>query len=51
MKAINLKAFGSAEVLQLGEVPNPEVRPTDLLVRVYAAGVNRAGALSRSLLR
>lgn len=48
MKAINLKAFGSAEVLQLGEAPNPEVRATDLLVRVYAAGVNRADLTHRT---
>ncbi|MDH1257733.1 MULTISPECIES: NAD(P)H-quinone oxidoreductase [Pseudomonas] len=48
MKAIKLKEFGSAEVLQLGEAPNPEVRPTDLLVRVYAAGVNRADLTHRT---
>lgn len=30
------------DVLQLQEVPDPELRPTDLLVKVAAAGVNRA---------
>lgn len=48
MKAINLQEFGPAEVLQLGETAAPEVRPTDLLVRVYAAGVNRADLTHRT---
>jgi NADPH:quinone reductase len=42
MKAIKFDAFGPADVLQLQEVPDPELRPTDLLVKVAAAGVNRA---------
>jgi putative PIG3 family NAD(P)H quinone oxidoreductase len=42
MKAITFKTFGEADVLQLTEVPAPDVRPNDLLVRVHAAGVNRA---------
>lgn len=48
MKAINLKTFGAADVLQLADVPEPEVRPTDLLVRVHAAGVNRADLTHRT---
>ncbi|NUT80087.1 NAD(P)H-quinone oxidoreductase [Pseudomonas sp. NA13] len=48
MKAINIRAFGPAEVLQLTDAANPEVRPTDLLVRVYAAGVNRADLTHRT---
>lgn len=48
MKAINLKAFGAADVLELAEAPTPEIRPTDLLVRVYAAGVNRADLTHRT---
>ncbi len=47
MKAITLKAFGEADVLQLADVPAPEVRPHDLLVRVHAAGVNRADLTHR----
>jgi len=47
MKAITFKDFGEAEVLQLTEAPAPEVRPTDLLVRVRAAGVNRADLTHR----
>ena len=47
MKAITFEDFGEADVLQLTEVPAPEVRPTDLLVRVHAAGVNRADLTHR----
>ncbi|KWH26876.1 quinone oxidoreductase [Burkholderia cepacia] len=47
MKAITFSEFGEAEVLQLAEVQAPEVRPDDLLVRVHAAGVNRADLTHR----
>jgi NADPH:quinone reductase len=47
MKAITFDQFGEADVLQLADVPAPEVRPDDLLVRVYAAGVNRADLTHR----
>ena len=47
MKAIMFDDFGSADVLRLGEAPMPEVRPDDLLVKVMAAGVNRADLLQR----
>jgi NADPH2:quinone reductase len=47
MRAVILDRFGPAEVLHTAEVPMPEVRPTDLLVRVGAAGVNRADILQR----
>ncbi len=42
MKAIEFNDFGEADVLYLTDVPAPEIRPPDLLVRVHAAGVNRA---------
>ena len=48
MKAINIRQFGAPDVLELVEVANPEVRPDDLLVRVYAAGVNRADLTHRT---
>ncbi|CRM50875.1 NAD(P)H-quinone oxidoreductase [Pseudomonas salomonii] len=48
MKAINIREFGAADVLELADVADPEVRPTDLLVRVYAAGVNRADLTHRT---
>ncbi|MEX3973688.1 NAD(P)H-quinone oxidoreductase [Paraburkholderia caribensis] len=47
MKAITFEEFGAAEVLQLADVSAPEVRPDDLLVRVHAAGVNRADLTHR----
>src|SRR3989442_13784398 len=42
MRAIVVKQPGGTEVLQLGEVPDPQPREGDLIVRVRAAGVNRA---------
>ncbi|MFP3186912.1 MAG: zinc-binding dehydrogenase, partial [Paraburkholderia sp.] len=47
MKAIEFEQFGDADVLELAEVPVPELRPADLLVRVHAAGVNRADLTHR----
>lgn len=48
MKAITFETFGGPEVLQVSEVPVPQVRPSDLLVRVHAAGVNRADLTHRT---
>lgn len=42
MKAVAFDDFGGAEVLKYVEVASPSVRPNDLIVRVAAAGVNRA---------
>jgi NADPH:quinone reductase-like Zn-dependent oxidoreductase len=40
MKLIRQETLGGPDVLQLTESPTPEPRPTELLVRVSAAGVN-----------
>lgn len=48
MKAIDFDTFGAPEVLTLVEVPEPTVRPHDLLVKVHATGVNRADLLLRT---
>jgi NADPH:quinone reductase-like Zn-dependent oxidoreductase len=40
MRAIRQRALGGPEVLELVEVPLPEPAPTEVLVRVTAAGVN-----------
>lgn len=41
MKAVLMTAAGSPEVLQLQEVPEPTLQqPTDLLIRLKAAGIN-----------
>lgn len=55
MKAIRFHAYGGPEVLQLEEIPVPEIKPDEVLVRVRAAGVNfidiyqRAGLYKTSL--
>jgi NADPH2:quinone reductase len=42
MRAISLSQFGDPDVMRIADVPEPDLRPTDLLVRVHAAGVDRA---------
>jgi NADPH:quinone reductase-like Zn-dependent oxidoreductase len=40
MRAIVQREFGGPEVLELADVPKPEPGPTEVLVRVRAAGIN-----------
>ncbi|SEG85935.1 NADPH:quinone reductase [Nonomuraea solani] len=40
MQAIVYRSFGEPEVLELADVPRPEVQAHEILVRVKAAGVN-----------
>jgi putative PIG3 family NAD(P)H quinone oxidoreductase len=47
MKAIVISSPGGPEVLHLREIPEPLAGPDDLLVRVRAAGLNRADVLQR----
>ena len=47
MKAIKIPEFGGPEALVLSEVPDPEPATGEVLVRVAAAGVNRADVLQR----
>jgi putative PIG3 family NAD(P)H quinone oxidoreductase len=47
MRAIVFEQSGGPEVLTLGEAPAPQPAPGELLVRVRAAGVNRADLLQR----
>src|SRR5918996_4607442 len=47
MKAVILTGAGGPEVLAIGEVPKPEVKPGYIRVRVRAAGLNRADLLQR----
>src|SRR6185312_6592291 len=42
MKAILLKEPGAAYRLALGDLPKPEPGPREILIKVAAAGVNRA---------
>ena len=40
MRAVIQNSFGGPEVLELASVPRPEPLPTEVLVRVHAAGIN-----------
>lgn len=40
MRAVTLAEFGGPERLAVTEVPRPEPLPTEVLVRVHAAGIN-----------
>jgi putative PIG3 family NAD(P)H quinone oxidoreductase len=47
MKALRISRPGGPEVLQVADVPPPEPKHGELLVRVRAAGLNRADTLQR----
>lgn len=47
MRAVIYAGAGGPEVISLGEVPRPEVRPGHIRVRVRAAGLNRADLMQR----
>src|SRR5215203_4664000 len=47
MRAAIYEGAGGPEVITIGEVPKPEVRPDHIRVRVHAAGLNRADIIQR----
>jgi putative PIG3 family NAD(P)H quinone oxidoreductase len=47
MHAVIYEGAGGPEVITIGEVPKPEVRPEHIRVRVHAAGLNRADLIQR----
>jgi putative PIG3 family NAD(P)H quinone oxidoreductase len=47
MRAITIPRFGGPDVLTLADIPQPPVGPDDVLVRVAAAGLNRADLQQR----
>jgi NADPH:quinone reductase len=47
VKALRIARPGGPEVLEIADVPAPEPKADELLVRVRAAGVNRADLLQR----
>jgi NADPH:quinone reductase len=47
MRAVIYEGAGGPEVITIGEVPKPEVRPEHIRIRVHAAGVNRADLMQR----
>jgi NADPH:quinone reductase-like Zn-dependent oxidoreductase len=48
MKAVVIHEYGGPEVLKLEDVPRPEPKENEVLVRVIAAGVNPVDVLIRS---
>ena len=48
MRQVTLPAYGGPEVLTMADAPEPAAGPGELLVRVRAAGVNRADCLQRA---
>src|SRR6478609_4042569 len=48
MQAIQIQRFGGAEVLELRELPDPVPAPSEVLLAVEVAGVNRADILVRT---
>jgi tumor protein p53-inducible protein 3 len=47
MKAVIVEKPGDENVLKIGEVPDPSIKPAEILIRVRAAGLNRADILQR----
>jgi len=48
MKAIRIHSHGGPEVLQLEEIPMPDIAPGEVLIRVRAAGVNYLDVYQRT---
>jgi NADPH2:quinone reductase len=47
MRAVIYNGAGGPEVITIGEVPKPEVRPEHIRVKVHATGLNRADLIQR----
>jgi putative PIG3 family NAD(P)H quinone oxidoreductase len=47
LRAVIYEGAGGPEVISIGEVPKPEVRPEHIRVKVHAAGLNRADLIQR----
>src|SRR3984893_13153126 len=47
MKAVIVEKPGDESALKIAEVPDPKIKPDEILIRVRAAGVNRADILQR----
>jgi len=47
MKAVLVEKPGDENVLKIGEVAEPAIKPDEILIRVRAAGVNRADIMQR----
>lgn len=51
MKAVIIHEYGGPEVLKFTDVPRPEPKENEVLVRVIAAGVNPIRSLCRASIR
>jgi NADPH:quinone reductase-like Zn-dependent oxidoreductase len=40
MKALILKRYGKSNQLEFADIPRPKIKPNEMLVQVYAAGLN-----------
>jgi putative PIG3 family NAD(P)H quinone oxidoreductase len=47
MKAVIVEKPGDESALKIADVPEPSIKPDEILIRVRAAGVNRADILQR----
>src|SRR5438270_11756225 len=47
MRAVVITKPGGPEVLEVRDVPRPEIGPEEVLVRVHASALNRADLLQR----
>lgn len=47
VRAIEITQFGPPSVLKLCDRPMPQLRPSEVLIKVHAAGVNRPDVLQR----
>ncbi len=47
MRTVTIPTHGGPEVMQIADTPKPAPGPDDILVRVRAAGINRADAIQR----
>src|SRR5689334_11539010 len=48
MRAVRIERFGGPDVLQLVDVPDPDVRSGHVRIAVHAAGTNPVDASNRS---
>ncbi|RTE64541.1 quinone oxidoreductase [Amphritea opalescens] len=49
MKAMIVREFGAPEVFELAEIPTPEAKPGEVLVRIEATSVNTVDMMIRQL--
>ena len=47
MRAMVVRRYGPPEVLEIKQVPEPQTKPGEVLIRVRAIGVNFADLLQR----